>query len=74
MQVLRIRGSIGVKSVAAAIAVALAACGVSPASAEETTRSGNRVFFCGGFAALNSDRGGELFTDDQNAIGGRHKQ
>ena len=41
--------------------------GVSPASAEETTRSGNRVFFCGGFAALNSDRGGGLFTDGQNA-------
>lgn len=69
MQLRRTGWSIGVKSVAAAIAVALAVCGVSPASAEETTRSGNRVFFRGGFAALNSGRGGELFTDGHNAIG-----
>lgn len=66
MQVWR---SIGVRLVAAAIAAGLAVCGVLPASAEETTRSGNRVFFRGGFAALNSDRGGELFTDGHNAVG-----
>lgn len=36
--------------------------------AEETT-TGNRVFFRGGFAALNSSRGGELFTDGHNALG-----
>jgi hypothetical protein len=37
--------------------------------AEDTTRTGNRVFFRGGFAALNSDRGGELFVDGHNALG-----
>ena len=69
MQVRRTGWSIGVKSVAAAIAVALAVCGVSPASAEDTTSTGNRVFFRGGFAALNSGRGGELFVDGHNALG-----
>jgi len=37
-----------------------------PASAEDT---GNRVFFRGGFAALNSDRSNELFTDGHTAAG-----
>ncbi|MER3423500.1 MAG: hypothetical protein C4293_09965 [Nitrospiraceae bacterium] len=36
--------------------------------AEEAT-TGNRVFFRGGFAGLNSSRGGELFTDGHNALG-----
>ena len=31
--------------------------------AEETTATGNRVFFRGGFAGLASPRGGEAFTD-----------
>jgi opacity protein-like surface antigen len=53
--------SIGVKSVAAAIAVAVAACGAWPASAEEGT--GNMVFFKGGLVAMNSNRGNEFFTD-----------
>ena len=69
MQVRRTRWNIGVKSVAAAIAVALAVCGVSPASAEDISSSGNRVFFRGGYAALNSGRGGELFTDGHNFSG-----
>jgi hypothetical protein len=34
--------------------VALAVCGVSPASAEEDT--GNQVFFNGGFVAMNSNK------------------
>ena len=29
----------------------------------DTTSTGNRLFFRGGYAALNSGRGGELFTD-----------
>jgi hypothetical protein len=37
--------------------------------AEDTTRTGNRVFFRGGFAGLNSDRGGELFVDGHRALG-----
>ncbi len=36
---------------------------------EETTTTGNRVFFRGGFAGLNSNRGGELFVDGHNAAG-----
>ena len=66
MQVRRTRWNSGVKSAAAAIALALAVGGVLPASAED---AGNRVFFRGGFAALNSDRGNELFTDGHNAAG-----
>jgi hypothetical protein len=49
--------------------VALAVCGVLPASAEEPTATGNRVFFRGGFAGLNSGRGGELFTDAHSGLG-----
>ena len=62
MQVWRTRWNIGVWCVAAAIAAGLAVCGVSPVSAHELS-TGNRVFFRGGFAALNSDRAGELVTD-----------
>jgi hypothetical protein len=53
---------------AAAIAAGLAVCGVSPVSAHELS-TGNRVFFRGGFAALNSDRSNELFTDGHSAAG-----
>lgn len=69
MQVRKIWWSIGVWSAAAAIAVALVVCGVLPASAEETTVTGYRVFFRGGFAGMTSDRGGELFTDLNRAGG-----
>jgi hypothetical protein len=54
---------------AVAIAAGLAVCGVLPASAEDTTPTGNRVFFRGGFAALNSNRGNELFTDGHSTLG-----
>jgi opacity protein-like surface antigen len=40
-----------------------------PASAEDATPTGSRVFFRGGFAGLNSDRGGEVFTDVFGASG-----
>jgi opacity protein-like surface antigen len=57
-----------VKSVAAAIAVALAVCGAWPASAEDASVTGNRVFFRGGYAALSSNRANEVFTNTgQNA-------
>ena len=68
MQVWRTRWNIGVWCVAAAIAAGLAVCGVSPVSAHELS-TGNRVFFRGGFAALNSDRSNELFTDGHSAAG-----
>ncbi len=58
--------NIGRCCAAVAIAAGLAVCGVLPASAEDT---GNRVFFRGGFAALNSDRSNELFTDGHTAAG-----
>ena len=61
--------NIGVWCAAVAIAAGLAVCGVLPASAEDTTPTGNRVFFRGGFAALNSDRAGEVFTDVFGASG-----
>ena len=66
MQVQKRSRNIGVKSVAAAIAVALAVCGVLPASAEDL---GNMVFFRGGFAGATSDRSNELFTDGHNFAG-----
>ena len=61
--------NIGVWCAAVAIAAGLAVCGVLPASAEDTASTGNRVFFRGGFAALNSNRAGELFTDGHRAVG-----
>ena len=66
MQVWRTRWNIGVKSVAAAIAVALAVCSVLPASAEDL---GNMVFFRGGYAMATSDRSNELFTDGHSLKG-----
>lgn len=55
-----------------AIAAVLAVYAVSPASAEDTTTTGNRVFFRGGYAQLSSDRQGELFTDGHGAGGLRN--
>jgi hypothetical protein len=69
MQERRTGWSIGVKSVAAAIAVVLVVCGAWPASAEDPSLTGNRVFFRGGYAATTSGRGGELFTDGHTASG-----
>jgi hypothetical protein len=55
------------------MAVALIVGGVLPASAEHV-EEGNRLFFRGGYAALGSSRGGELFTDghtgQNNGTGG----
>lgn len=61
MQILRRVRSIGVWSVAVAIAAGLAVSGVPRVSAEEGT--GNMVFFKGGFVGMNSNRGNEFFTD-----------
>jgi len=67
MQVRRIVRSIGVWSVAVAIAGGLTVSGVSPGMAEEGT--GNMVFFKGGFMNLNEDRSGQTFADTGNALG-----
>jgi opacity protein-like surface antigen len=61
MQIRRTEWSIGVWSVAVAIAAGLAASGVPRVSAEDG--AGNQVFFKGGFVVMNSNRGGEFFTD-----------
>lgn len=69
MQVRKRSRNMGVWSAVAVIAVGFAVCGVLPASAEESTVTGNRVFFRGDYAAMTSDRGGELFTDLNRAGG-----
>ena len=61
--------NIGLWCAAVAVTAGLAVCGVLPASAEDTTSTGNRVFFRGGFAALNSNRANEVFTSVHNAGG-----
>lgn len=65
--------NIGAWCAAVAIASGLAVCDVLPALAEHVSE-GNRLFFRGGYAALNSSRGGELFTDghtgQNNGTGG----
>ena len=57
---------IGVWSVAVSLVAAVAVGGAWSASAEETTETtstGNRVFFRGGYGEMLSDRAGELITD-----------
>ena len=51
-----------------ALLTAALAIGPTCAWADEVT-TGNRVFFRGGYAALSSDRGNELFTDGHNFAG-----
>jgi hypothetical protein len=70
MQSRRTGRNIGAWRAAIAIAAGLVVYGALPASAEDTTSTGNRVFFRGGFAGLNSSRGGELFTDFHSGLGG----
>jgi hypothetical protein len=49
---------------ATAVMVAgIALSSVSPVLAADTTSTGNRVFFRGGYGEMLSDRGGELITD-----------
>lgn len=42
---------------------------VGSASAEDTTSTGNRVFFRGGYGEMVSDRAGELITDVHSGLG-----
>ncbi|MBX3326561.1 MAG: hypothetical protein U0223_07935 [Nitrospira sp.] len=69
MQVCKHSRNIAVWAVAASLIAASALCGGTTASAEDTTATGNRVFFRGGAAGLTSDRGGELITDGHGAAG-----
>ncbi len=67
MQALRSRGNIRVWAVVLSLAVASAfsSGGVALAedTAKESTATGNRVFFRGGYGGMVSDRAGELITD-----------
>ena len=73
MQVWKSSRDIGVRSAVVAIMLGLSVCGALPASAEEATATGNRVFFRGGYAETSSNRGGELFTDGHNTAGLNNK-
>lgn len=63
MQVWKSRRNIGMWSLAMSLAAVCALSGVGAALAEDTTTTGNRVFFRGGAAGMTSDRAGELITD-----------
>ena len=63
MQVWKSSRNIGVWAVAVSLAAGSALCGVGTTLAEDTTTTGNRVFFRGGAAGMTSDRAGELITD-----------
>jgi len=63
MQVWKSSRNIGVWAVAVSLAAGSALCGVGTALAEDTTTTGNRVFFRGGYGDMLSDRAGELITD-----------
>ncbi len=55
--------NIGLWAVALSLAAGSALCGVGMARAEDTTSTGNRVFFRGGYGEMLSDRAGEFITD-----------
>lgn len=63
MQVRKGSRNMGVWSVAMSLVTAVALSCVGTAWAEDTTSTGNRVFFRGGYGEMLSDRGGELITD-----------
>jgi hypothetical protein len=69
MQVWKNTRNVGVWAVAVSLAAACVLGGVGTALAEDTTTTGNRVFFRGGYGALTSDRAGELITDVHGAGG-----
>ena len=69
MQVWYNKGHLRVWSAAGLFAMALAVSGAGTALADDTTSTGNRVFFRGGYGELLSDRGGELITDGHGAAG-----
>jgi hypothetical protein len=63
MQVQKSRRNIGLWAVAASLAAAFALGSVGTVLAEDTTSTGNRVFFRGGYGGMVSDRAGEFITD-----------
>jgi hypothetical protein len=63
MQVQKSRRNIGLWSVVVSLAAAFALSGTGTVLAEDTTSTGNRVFFRGGYGQMLSDRAGEAITD-----------
>ena len=61
MQIWAIQRKMGVYAAMVSLAVTL--CAGGGAFADDTTTTGNRVFFRGGAGGLTSDRAGELITD-----------
>lgn len=59
----------GMWAATAVIVAGIALSAVSPVLAADTTSTGNRVFFRGGYGEMLSDRGGELITDGHGAAG-----
>jgi opacity protein-like surface antigen len=71
MQVRKSRREIGVWSVAGLLAASFALSTAGTALAADTTSTGNRVFFRGGYGEMLSDRAGELITD-VHGLGGKN--
>lgn len=63
MQVQKSRRNIGLWSVVVSLAAAFALSSTGTVLAEDTTSTGNRVFFRGGYGQMLSDRAGEAITD-----------
>ncbi|MDH5668406.1 MAG: hypothetical protein OEY86_10375 [Nitrospira sp.] len=59
----RSRWNVGVMSAAVSLAALFALGDVGTVLAADTTSTGNRVFFRGGYGEMLSDRAGELITD-----------
>lgn len=70
MQVWKSSRNVRVWSVAVSLAAACALSGLGSAMADDTTTTGNRVFFRGGAGGLTSDRAGEFITDVHKGLGG----
>ncbi len=69
MQVWKNRKNIGMWAVAVTLAAGFTLSSSGTAAADDTTATGNRVFFRGGAGGLTSDRAGELITDGHGAGG-----
>ncbi|MDH5640625.1 MAG: hypothetical protein OEY28_04980 [Nitrospira sp.] len=61
--------AIGIVSAGMSLAALFAVSDVGTAFAADTTSTGNRVFFRGGYGEMLSDRGGELITDIHGTSG-----
>lgn len=68
MQVWKSSRNVGVWAVAVSLAAGSALCGVGTALADDTTTTGNRVFFRGGAAGMTSNRAGETITDGNTGL------